>query len=50
MKVFRDDGAGLTEAKEAFEQLTGEGLTGTHAEMQLLAERLGAAGAEPSVT
>ncbi len=40
----------LTEAKEAFEQLTGEGLTGTHAEMQLLAERLGAAGAEPSVT
>ena len=50
MKVLRDDGAGLTAAKKAFEQLTGEGLTGTHAEMQLMAERLGAAGATPSVT
>ena len=50
MKGFRDAGASLVEAREACERLAGEGMTGTHAEMQLLAERLGAAGATPSVT
>jgi hypothetical protein len=45
MKVFRDGGAGLAEASDAVERLTHDGVTGTRAEMELLAERLRAAGA-----
>ncbi len=50
MRVLRDGGAGLAEAKETLDRLTGEGVTGTRAEMELLAGRLSAAGATPSVT
>ncbi|MDG6105644.1 hypothetical protein Daura_13145 [Dactylosporangium aurantiacum] len=49
MRVFRDGGAGLAEAAGAVERLAGEGLTGTRAEMELLAGRLRAAGAPVSL-
>ncbi|MEV0136516.1 hypothetical protein AB0H83_49845 [Dactylosporangium sp. NPDC050688] len=45
MKVFRDDGAGLAEASSEVERLAGGGVIGTQSEMDLLAEKLRAAGA-----
>jgi hypothetical protein len=43
--VFRRYGVSLTEARDAYTQLTSEGITGTPAEMHLLATRLTEAGA-----
>lgn len=48
--VFRGQGATITEAGSAFTALTGGGVSGTPAEMRLLAERLNAAGATVSLT
>jgi hypothetical protein len=45
LRVLRQDGTSLTEATTYYARLTGAGLTGTTAEMQLLADRLHAIGA-----
>jgi hypothetical protein len=45
LRVLRRDGATLSEASEDYARLTGAGITGTGAEMQLLANRLHAVGA-----
>jgi hypothetical protein len=45
LRVLRRDGISLNEASETYTRLTGVGITGTTAEMQLLASRLRAVGA-----
>ncbi|GAA0921189.1 hypothetical protein [Virgisporangium aurantiacum] len=47
MAVFRVNGVGLVEARDAVARLVGEGVTGTDAEMRLLSERLAAVGVTP---
>lgn len=42
LRVLRRNGATLEEATDTFKRLTGTGLTGTQAEMRLLANRLDA--------
>jgi hypothetical protein len=44
LRVLRQDGTTLTEATVGYARLTGVGVTGTTAEMQLLASRLRAIG------
>ncbi|MEV0570751.1 hypothetical protein [Dactylosporangium sp. NPDC050588] len=44
LAVFRRDGMTIAEAVDAYARLTGDGITGTPAETQLLADRLAAAG------
>jgi hypothetical protein len=45
LRVFRRYGVSISEASDAYARLTGAGITGTSAEMDLLARRLAAAGA-----
>jgi hypothetical protein len=45
LKVFRQYGVSISEASDAYARLTDAGVTGTSAEMCLLARRLAAAGA-----
>jgi hypothetical protein len=44
LRVLRQDGNSLEEATVSYARLTGDGVTGTTAEMQLLASRLRATG------
>ena len=45
LAVFRRNGMALAEATDAYDRLTGEGITGLPVELRLLAERLTDAGA-----
>lgn len=45
LRVLRRDGASIEDASGTYARLTGDGITGTTAEMQLLANRLHAIGA-----
>jgi hypothetical protein len=49
LRVLRRDGRTLDAAADAYARLTGDGLTGTGAELRLLAGRLEAAGARVTV-
>jgi hypothetical protein len=49
LRMLRRYGAGLDQAAETFTRLTGDGLTGTPAEMRLLAGRLDAVNAATRV-
>ncbi|MFF5232869.1 hypothetical protein [Dactylosporangium sp. NPDC000521] len=49
LAVLRQEGTTIAEAVDAYARLTGEGIAGTPAEVQLLADRLAAAGATVTV-
>jgi hypothetical protein len=46
LAALRASGGSIADAVDVFERLTGDGLTGTDAEMRLLAGRLAAVGAK----